>query len=150
MIVFLGLHFFKENDFLCFFVIAYKGSVFYATYFKLFWLVGPTHAQTTTFPFFEKENPSVGKIENRLSQYNCCRSAICHNLVLLTFLLFGPIYRRNKSVRFEVRDSVGLKLSCKLLGYNVVEAHKIKSHTKFGDPRPRGYRYRKISKVFSI
>ena len=50
------------------------------------------------FPFcFEKETPSVGKIENLLSQYNCYRLAICHSLVLLTFLLFGPIYRRNKS-----------------------------------------------------
>ena len=56
--------------------------------------------------FFEKETPSVGKIENLLSQYNCYRSAICHNLVLLTFLLFGPIYRRNKSGRLEVRVSV--------------------------------------------
>ena len=58
------------------------------------------------FPFFEKETPSVGKIENLLSQYNCYRSAICHNLVLLTFLLFGPIYRRNKSGCLEVRVSV--------------------------------------------
>ena len=58
------------------------------------------------FPFFEKKTPSVGKIENLLSQYNCYRSAICHNLVLLTFLLLGPIYRRNKSGRLEVRVSV--------------------------------------------
>ena len=78
----------------------------YASHFKLFWLVGTTHAQTTTFPFFEKETPSVGKIENLLSQYNCYRSAICNNLVLLTFLLFVPIYRRNKSDRLEVCVSV--------------------------------------------
>ena len=88
------------------FFIAYKGSVFNASYFKLFWLVGTTHAQTTTFPFFEKETPSSGKIENLLSQYNCYRSAIFHNLFLLTFLLFVPIYRRNKSGRLEVRVSV--------------------------------------------
>ena len=55
---------------------------------------------------FEKETPSAGKIENLLSQYNCYRSAICHNLVLLTFLLFGPIYSRNKNGRLEVRVSV--------------------------------------------
>ena len=53
-------------------------------------------AQTTTFPFFEKETPSVGKIENLLSQYNCYRSPIYHNLVLLTFVSFGPIYRKFK------------------------------------------------------
>ena len=71
MIVFSDYIFFKEDDFYVFFLIAYKGSVFYASYFKLFWLVGATHAQTTTFPFFfEKETPSVGKIENLLSQYN--------------------------------------------------------------------------------
>ena len=58
------------------------------------------------FPFFEKETPSVCKIENLLSQYNCYRSAICHNLVLLTFLLFSPIYRKNKSGRLEVFVSV--------------------------------------------
>ena len=80
--------------------------MFYAIHFKLLWLVGTTHAQTTTFPFFEKETPSAGKIENLLSQYNCYRSAICHNLVLLTFPLFGPIYRRNKSGRLEVRVSL--------------------------------------------
>ena len=89
-----------------FFLIAYKGSVFYASHFKPFWLVGTTHLQTTTFPFFEKESPSAGKIENLFSQYNCYCSAICHNLVLLTFLLLGPIYRRNKSGRLEVRVSV--------------------------------------------
>ena len=88
---------------LCFFLIAYKGSVFHASPFKLFWLVGTTHAQTTTFPFFEKETPSVGKIENFSSQYNCYRSAICHNLVLLIFPSFGPIYRGG---RLEVRVSV--------------------------------------------
>ena len=66
-----------------------------------------THAQTTTFPFFfEKETPSVGKTENLLSQCNGYRSAICHNLFLLTFLLSGPIYRRNKSGRLQVRVSV--------------------------------------------
>ena len=97
--------------FMFFFLIAYKGSVFNASHFKLFWLVGTTHAQTKTFPFFEKETPSAGKIENLLSQYNCYRSAICRNSVLLTFLLFGPIYRRNKSGRLEVRVSVVLRFS---------------------------------------
>ena len=96
----------KKMIFIFFFLIAYKGSVFYASHFKQFWLVGTTHAQTTSFPFFEKESPSAGKMENLLSQYNCYRSAICHNLVLLTFLLFGLIYRRNKSGRLEVRVSV--------------------------------------------
>ena len=56
--------------------------------------------------YFEKETPSGGKIENLLSQYNCYRSVICHNLFLLTFLLFGPVYIRNKSGRLEVRFSV--------------------------------------------
>ena len=65
-------------------------------------------------PFFEKETPSVCKIEDLLLQYNCYRSAICHNLVLLTLLLFGPIYRRNKSSRLEVRVSVLLKISISL------------------------------------
>ena len=71
-------------------------------------MVGTTHAQTTTSPpfLFEKETPSVGKIENLLLQYHCYRSAICHNLVLLKFLLFGPIYRRNKSGRLKVRVGV--------------------------------------------
>ena len=46
-----------------FFKLLTKGSVFYASYFKMFWLVDTTHAQTTTFPIFEKESP-VGKIEN--------------------------------------------------------------------------------------
>ena len=58
------------------------------------------------FPFLKKRFLSVGKIENLLSQYSCYVSAICHNLVLLTFLSFGPIYRRNKSGRLEVRVSV--------------------------------------------
>ena len=93
-----------------FFPHCYKGSVFYASHFKLFWLVGTTHAQTTTFPFIEKETPSVGKFENLLSQYNCYRSAICHNLVSLAFLLFGPIYKRNRSGRLEVRVSVDFSM----------------------------------------
>ena len=42
--------------FIFFFLIAYKSSVFYACRFKLFWLVGTTHAQTTTFPFFGKRD----------------------------------------------------------------------------------------------
>ena len=46
------------------FLLLTKVSVFYASYFKLLWLVDTTHAQTTTFPSFEKESPSVGKIEN--------------------------------------------------------------------------------------
>ena len=71
------------------------------------------------FPFFEKETPSVGKIENLLSQYNFYRSAICHNLFLLKFpFLFGRIYRRNKSGRLEVRVSVDIKLNvAKLIAF---------------------------------
>ena len=79
--------------------------------------VGTTHAQTTVFPFFEKETPSAGKIENLLSQYNCYCSSTCHNLVLLKFLIFGPIYRRNKSGRLEVHASVLNNLNSVLFQY---------------------------------
>ena len=70
------------------------------------------------FPFLKKKKDSFCW-QNRISflQYNCYRSAICHNLVLLTFLSFGPIYRRNKCSRLEVRVSVyqsGPIHSCRL------------------------------------
>ena len=67
---FLRLHFFHRKRFLRVFLSAYKGSVFYVSYFKLFWPVGTTHAQATTFPFFEKrESLSVGKNRKSL-QHN--------------------------------------------------------------------------------
>ena len=100
----------QKMIFMFFFLIACKASVFYyAFYFKLFWLVGTTHAQTTTFPplfFLQKRVLLLAKSKIFSSQYNDLRSAICHNLFLFTFLLFGPIYRRNKSDRLKVRFRV--------------------------------------------
>ena len=59
------------------------------------------------FPFFDlKRLLLLAKSIFFLSQCNCYRSAICHSLVLLTFFLFGPFYRRNKSGRLKVRVSV--------------------------------------------
>ena len=106
MIVLLGLHFFKENDFYVFSLLLTKVQYFTLVVLNCFGWWAPRMRKQQLFPFSEKETPSVGKIEKLLSQYNCYRSAICHNLVLLSFLLFGAIYRRNKGGRLEVRVSV--------------------------------------------
>ena len=83
-----------------FFFIAYKTEVFYGSYFKFFWLVDTTHAQTTSFLLKKKKKKRVLLL---------AKSKIFSSQFVFTNISFTwSNLLDKKSGHLEVRFSVGV------------------------------------------